>query len=452
MKKNDIIKLKIDGISNEGNGVGRYEGMAVFVPFTAIGDEINCRIVKLKKTFAYGIVEDIINPSNDRIEPDCCTYRKCGGCSFRHISYEAELKAKQSFVKDSFERIGKLSVPFDDIVGCKDIYHYRNKAQYPVCEKNGRLRCGFYSKRSHRIVDNRDCSLQPENFNEIVNFTAELLSEKGFTAYDEESGNGQIRHIYIRHGFNTEEIMLCIVATENSKHFKDISAEISNKFSKIKSIVLNINPNRTNVILGSQNIVLFGKAYITDIMCGNKVRISPHSFYQINTPQAEKLYSIAKEYANLKGDETLLDLYCGIGTIGFSMVESIKKLIGVEIVPDAVENAKLNAELNGIESAEFICGDAGTVANMLIELGETPDIIIADPARKGCDSVSLDAMIKMSPKKIIMVSCNPSTAARDVRYLCDNGYEFTKGQAVDMFPRTTHVETVVMLSHKNPTA
>ena len=208
-------------------------------------------------TFSYVIVEDIINPSNDRIEPDCCTYRKCGGCSFRHISYEAELKAKQSFVKDSFERIGKLGASFDDIIGCKDIYHYRNKAQYPVCEKNGRLRCGFYSKRSHRIVDNRDCSLQPENFNEIVNFTDELLSEKGFKAYDEESGNGQIRHIYIRHGFNTEEIMLCIVATENSKHFKDISAEISNKFSKIKSIVLNINPNRTNVILGSQNIVLF---------------------------------------------------------------------------------------------------------------------------------------------------------------------------------------------------
>lgn len=446
MKKNDIIKLKIDGITNEGSGVGRYEGMAVFVPFTAIGDEINCRIVKLKKTFAYGIVEDIINLSNDRIEPDCCTYKKCGGCSFRHISYEAELKAKQSFVKDSFERIGKLSVPFDDIIGCKDIYHYRNKAQYPVCEKNGRLRCGFYSKRSHRIVDNRDCSLQPENFNEIANFTAELLSEKGFTAYDEESGNGQIRHIYIRHGFHTGEIMLCIVATENSKHFKDISVEISNKFSEIKSIVLNINSNRTNVILGSQNIVLFGKAYITDIMCGNKVRISPHSFYQINTPQAEKLYSIAKEYADLKGDETLLDLYCGIGTIGFSMVESIKKLIGVEIVPDAVENAKLNAELNGIGNAEFICGDAGTVANMLIERGETPDIIIADPARKGCDSVSLDAMIKMSPKKIIMVSCNPSTAARDVRYLCDNGYEFTKGQAVDMFPRTTHVECVVLMT------
>lgn len=446
MKKNEIIKLKIEGITNEGNGVGRHEGMAVFVPFTAIGDEINCRIVKMKKTYAYGIIDSIITPSKDRIEPDCCTYKKCGGCSFRHISYEAELKAKQSFVKDSFERIGKVDIDFDDILGCEEITHYRNKAQYPVCEKNGRLECGFYSKRSHRVVDNKSCYLQPEIFNKIASRTVELLDKKGFESFDEESGKGQIRHIYIRHGFHTKEIMLCIVSTETDKRFRSISEEISKSFPEIKSIVLNINPNKTNVILGSRNEVLFGNEYITDIMCGNKVQISPHSFYQINTAQAEKLYGIIKEYAELNGNETLLDLYCGIGTIGFSLVRKVKKLIGVEIVPDAIQNAKLNAKLNGIDNAEFICGDAGSVAHELIERGETPDIIIADPARKGCDSVSLDAMLKMNPKKIVMVSCNPSTAARDVKYLCDNGYKVVKGQAVDMFPRTTHVESVVLMS------
>lgn len=449
LKKNEIVRLRIDGLTNEGNGVGRYDGMAVFVPFTAIGDEISCRIVKLKKTFAYGIVEGIIDPSKDRIEPDCETYRKCGGCSFRHMSYEAELRAKQNFVKDAFERIGKLDIDFDDILGCEKTCRYRNKAQYPVCEKDGKLECGFYSKRSHRVVDNKSCLLQPKIFNEIAGTAAELLCEAGFSAYDEESGKGQIRHIYIRHGYHTKEIMLCIVSTAHDKRFKSISDQISNMFPEIKSIVLNINPNKTNVILGKQNEVLSGEGYITDIMCNNKVQISPHSFYQVNTAQAEKLYSIVKEYAEPCGDETLLDLYCGIGTIGFSLARDVKKLIGVEIVPDAIKNAKLNSMINGIDNAEFICGDAGAVAGELIRRGETPDIIIADPARKGCDSISLEAMIKMSPKKIVMVSCNPSTAARDISYLCDNGYKAVKGQAVDMFPRTSHVECVVLMSREN---
>ena len=446
MKKNDVIKLKIDSITNEGNGVGRFVGMAVFVPFTAIGDEIDCRIVKLKKTYAYGIIERVLTPSSDRILAECSTYKKCGGCSFRHLKYEAELEAKQNFVKDSFERIGKLSIDFDDILGCEETLHYRNKAQYPVCEKDGRLECGFYSKRSHRVVDNKKCLLQPEIFNRIADYTVKLLGKNGFKAYDEETDKGQVRHIYIRQGYHTKEIMLCIVVTKCDDRLKNISEEISKEFSEIKSIVININPDKTNVILGKRNEVLFGKEYITDIMCGNKVRISPHSFYQINTAQAEKLYGIIKEYADLKGNETILDLYCGIGTIGFSLTGNVKKLIGVDIIPDAVENAKLNAELNGIQNAEFICGDAGEVANMLIHRGETPDIIIADPARKGCDSVSLNAMLKMSPDKIIMVSCNPSTAARDIKYLCDNGYEAVNGIAVDMFPRTAHVETVVLMS------
>ncbi|MCD7773623.1 MAG: 23S rRNA (uracil(1939)-C(5))-methyltransferase RlmD [Ruminococcus sp.] len=447
MKKNEIVRLKIDGITNEGNGVGRSEGMAVFVPFTAVGDEIMCRIVKVNKSFAYGIVESVLSPSVDRIEPDCNVYKRCGGCSFRHLSYPAELSAKQSFVRDAFERIGGLEIPLDEISGCDEIYHYRNKAQYPVCERDGKLACGFYSKRSHRVVDNNCCLLQPEVFNEIAERTVELLGVSGFTAYNEQSGRGDVRHIYIRSGYYTKEIMLCVVAAKNDKRFKSALRELPESFPQIKSIVLNINPDRTNVVLGKRNELLFGKTYITDTICGNKVLISPHSFYQINTPQAEKLYAQVSEYADLSGNETLLDLYCGIGTIGMSLYDSVNKLIGVEIVPDAVKNAKENARLNGFD-AQFICADAAEGAARLIKSGQTPDVIVADPARKGCDKQTLDAMISMLPEKIVMVSCNPSTAARDIKYLCENGYKAVKGRAVDMFPRTAHVECVVKLKRE----
>ena len=444
LNTNDIITLKIESITNEGNGIGRADGMAVFVPYTAIGDLVSVKITKVLKSYALGEIQSILEPSADRINCDCEVYGRCGGCELRHISYEAELESKRTFVKDAFERIGKLKLPEINIQG-GDLNAYRNKVQFKVAHSDGRMVAGFYSKRSHRVVPLKKCALLPDIFTQIASFVTQCADKLKISAYDEKTGKGLLRHIYLRRGYRTNEIMVCLVSSRYDKRYKDLFDELSKKFSP-STCVLNINPDRTSVVLGKENIVFSGKGYIKDVMCKNSFFISPHSFYQINTAQAEKLYGIIKEYADLQGGETLLDLYGGIGTIGLSVSGKVKKLIGVEIIPEAVKNARINAELNQIKNAEFICGDAGEIANKLIERGETPDIIIADPARKGCDKCSLDAMLTMSPKKIIMVSCNPSTAARDVRYLCDNGYKAVRGQAVDMFPRTANVETVVLMS------
>lgn len=449
MNKNDICTIEITGITNEGNGVGKYENMAVFVPFTAVGDVISCRIVKVKKSYAYGIIDRIITPSGNRCLPECSVFRKCGGCAFCHLTYDEELRVKQDFVKASFERIGKLSVDWEEILGCDSVSTYRNKAMYPVGQnENGELVCGFFSRRSHRVVEYMDCSLQPEIFKEILEKILGWCNENKISAYDECNKNGLLRHIYLRKGENSGEIMVCLVVTDfNAKDFSSLVEILTDNFENIKSIVLNKNSKNTNVILGESCKTLYGEDFITDTMCGKTFRISPLSFYQVNTNQAEKLYEIAKSYAQLKEGESLLDLYCGVGTIGLSVSEN-NKLVGVEIIPQAIENAKVNAKLNLKDNAEFICGDAGQVADMLIKRGETPDVIIADPARKGCDKLSLDSMIKMSPKRIVMISCNHATAARDCAYLCENGYKIRKGRAVDLFPRTTHVETVLLLSHK----
>ena len=441
LNTNDIITLKIESITNEGNGIGRADGMAVFVPYTAIGDLVSVKITKVLKSYALGEIQSVLELSADRINCDCEVYGRCGGCELRHISYEAELESKRTFVKDAFERIGKLKLSEINIQG-GDLNAYRNKVQFKVAHSDGRMVAGFYSKRSHRVVPLKKCALLPDIFTQIASFVAQCADKLKISAYDEKTGKGLLRHIYLRRGYRTNEIMVCLVSSRYDKRYKDLFDELSKKFSP-STCVLNINPDRTSVVLGKENIVFSGKGYIKDVMCKNSFFISPHSFYQINTVQAEKLYGIIKEYADLQGGETLIDLYCGIGTIGLSVSGKFKKLIGVEIIPEAVKNARLNAELNQIKNAEFICGDAGEIANKLIERGEIPDIIIADPARKGCDKCSLDAMLTMSPKKIIMVSCNPSTAARDVRYLCDNGYKAVRGQAVDMFPRTANVECVV---------
>lgn len=446
LKKNDIIDLKIDAVTNEGNGVGRADnGMAVFVPFTCGGDRIRCKIVKVSKKYCYGIVDSIITPSQFRQESDCKAFYKCGGCSFRHIGYEKELEIKAGFVRDSFERIGKLSMEHEPILGCENISGYRNKAQLPVSVIDGRAAAGFYAKRSHRVIELGDCSLHPKEFFEITEYVLRYHNMHGLTCYDESSHSGLLRHIYLRRGHHTGEVMLCLVVSEKTSAYDALAEEIAKRFPHIVSVVLNINPKATNVILGSECITLLGNGYITDIMCGKKFEISPLSFYQVNTEQAERLYNIAAEYAGLTGEETLLDLYCGVGTIGISMADKVKKLIGVEIVPQAIENAKRNAKINGVTNAEFICADAGKAAQMLIQRGERPDVIIADPARKGCDQLSLDCMIELAPKRIVMVSCNHATAARDCAYLAQHGYKPQKCRAVDLFPRTTSVECVVLM-------
>ncbi len=449
MKKNEMIVLEITDITSEGNGVGRYEGIAVFVPETAIGDIIEAKIVKVLKNYCYGIVKQIITPSPDRITPDCDHFPKCGGCSLRHISYEAECRHKEKIVYDAFTRIGKIRAEFMPILSCPAPDNYRNKAQYPVGMTDDGAVCGFYAKRSHRIISGTQCRLLPPIFPKIADTVMKYLSSRNIQGYNEQTHRGTVRHIFLRQGYHTGEIMVCLVVTEDKRElFSELFSLLNQNYPEIKSIVMNINPDNTNVILGKKTITLSGNSLITDTMCENSIDIAPQAFYQINTPQAESLYRQAEEFADLTSNDTLLDLYCGAGTIGLSMAKKIKKLIGVEIIPQAVENAIKNAASNGIKNAEFICSDAGAAAEKLAAMGICPDVITIDPPRKGCDDLTLDSTVKMSPKRVVMISCNPSTAARDCAYLEALGYKVKKIRAVDMFPRTDHVECVVLLSRE----
>ncbi len=449
MKKNEIYQTEITGMTTEGNGVCHIEGMAVFVPMTAIGDILEVRIVKVLKNYAFGIIEKLISPSEHRISPICPVFRQCGGCVFQHVNYQEELRDKENFVKDAFTRIGKLNPVFEPILGSDTRYYYRNKAQYPVTEQNGKLVCGFYARHSHRIIPYTECHLQPESFTHILNGLLPILEQCHISAYDEEHHQGELRHIYLRKGFHSGEILLCLVTRVSiRKKINPHLKEIQEKFPEIVSFAESVNPQKTNVILGNVFHLLFGKNFITDTMCGKKIRLSPQSFYQVNTAQAEKLYTIAKEYAGFQGNEELLDLYCGTGTIGLSMADSVKSLIGVEIIPEAVENAKENARQNHIQNAEFYCGDAGKMADILTQKRITPDVVILDPPRKGCDLLTISSVVNMNPSRIVMISCNPSTAARDAARFAEAGYTTRKVKAVDLFPSTSHVECVVLLLRK----
>ena len=452
MEKNEIITLDITDITNEGFGFGKYNGMAVFVPFTAIGDKIEAKVLKVNKNYAYAKIEKLLLPSPDRIEKDCPAFGKCGGCAFRHISYNAELKAKESFAKNAFMKIGGFEVEninFLPIEPSDDIERYRNKLEMPVgMNENGEMYCGFFAARSHRIVPVNDCLLQPELFSEIARFIVQKAKALKISAYNEERHEGVLRHVFLRKAANKPDGGLCcvIVARRKVPEFNRLSRELSEKFPQITGIVLNINPEKTNVILGEKEILLYGKADITDVMCGVPVEISPKSFYQVNTKAAEKIYRKAAEFAEIDkfGGKTLLDLYCGAGTIGLSMAGSAKKIIGVEIIPEAVENAKANAKNLGVQNAEFICANAGDTATFGIS--EKPDVILLDPPRKGCDEKTLDFCASLSPARIVMISCNPATAARDCKRLSELGFRVNAVQAFDLFPRTRHVECVVLMS------
>lgn len=448
MQKNEIINLEITDVTADGNGVGHYDGMAVFVPNLITGDIATVKIVKVLKNYSFGIIDKIIKESENRTESVCPVSERCGGCNFRFMKYEEQLRVKQKIVSDAFKRIGKCNLEIETIVPCDEINRYRNKAQYPFTMVNGEIKCGFFAKRSHRVVPCDDCYLQPKIFSDITEHILKLLNTKRkLSVYNEESNTGILRHLYIRQGFHTNEIMICFVVRKNIKReLGFIVKSLSEKFENIKSIVMNINSQKTNVILGKENVLLYGKEKITDIMCGIKVDISPLSFYQVNTPQAEKLYRIAKKYADPNKSKILLDFYCGTGTIGLSMADSLKKLIGIEIIQDAVENAKENAKINNLNNTEFICSDAGIAAKKLLTSDISTDIITVDPPRKGCDNNMINSLIEINPKKIVMISCNPATAARDCLKLSENGYIIDKIQPVDLFPFTGHVECVILLS------
>ncbi|MBD9062306.1 MAG: 23S rRNA (uracil(1939)-C(5))-methyltransferase RlmD [Ruminococcaceae bacterium] len=455
LAKNDIITLEITALTNEGSGVGHYKedisdgrGMAVFVPMTAVGDVISCRVVKVLRSYAYGRVEGILTASPDRAEDGCPVYAKCGGCCFRHISYEAELRAKQGFVQDAFMRLGGLSPEFLPIQGSESPEGYRNKLQMPVSKQDGRTVCGFYSERSHRVVPVEKCALQPELFAEITRFVTEQADRLRISVYNEEKHEGVLRHIYLRRGHYSGEVCLCLVARRKVPEFERLAKAAAERFPEITGVVLNINRDRTNVILGEEEQVLFGRAEIKDTMCGVNVEISPKSFYQVNTPAAEALYRQAAEFAQPEG-KLLLDLYCGAGTIGLSMAGKARRLIGAEIVPQAVENARENAERNSVKNAEFICADAGQAAQQLERSGERPDVIILDPPRKGCSEDTLTACAGMQPERIVMISCNAATAARDCKRLAELGYTAAVVRPFDLFPRTSHVECVVLINKNN---
>ena len=452
IRKNDRINLKIESCSSNGSGVGRYEGMAIFVPATAVGDEITAHILKVKKSYAFAKVEKVISPSADRIEPQCPVYLKCGGCAFSHMTYEAESAIKENHVRECFRRIGGLTPEFEPIIAAESDRRYRNKAQYPVAEENGEIRTGFYSPHSHRVVHCPDCLLQPAEFEGILGVFADYIKKNGVSVYDETAHKGLLRHIYIRKGSASGEIMVCAVINGKSLPNEPALVEaLLEKEKSIKSIIINSNKKDTNVILGAECRTLWGSDSITDVLCGLKFRISPLSFYQVNRNQAERLYNKAAEYAALTGEETVLDLYCGAGTIGLSMAGKAKKIIGVEIVPEAIEDAKINAELNGIENARFICGDAAEAAKVLENEGIKPDVIILDPPRKGCSPEMLETAARMQPDRIVYVSCDPATLARDCGIFLTLGYTAEKVTPVDMFPRTGHVETVCFLSRRKDT-
>ncbi len=448
VNKNDDIKLNITGYTSEGGGVGKYDGQAIFVENTAVGDEILCHIIKAKKNYAIGKISKIIKPSKARIEPECSCFRTCGGCSYCHITYEEELRLKEQKVKDAFLHIGGLSPEFEKIIPSPSLTRYRNKAQYPIKRENGILNIGFYAKKSHRVIDGGDCLLQPEDFTQITEIFRNYINKNNVTVYSETIGKGLIRHLYLRKAFKTHEIMVCVVINGNSLPFADALIDDLKAVDGFKTLVVNKNYDNTNVVLGDESEAIYGDGYITDILCGVKVKISPQSFYQVNRDGAEILYNKASEYADLTGNEDILDLYCGTGTIGLSMADKVKSLIGVEIVPQAIEDAKQNALVNNITNARFICADAANAAIQLKEENINPNVIILDPPRKGCSEDLLNTVSQIAPNKIVYVSCDPATLARDAKRLSALGYTVKKVTPVDMFPRTAHVETVCLLSRK----
>lgn len=444
MQKNQEIILEITDVTNEGSGVGKYEGMAVFVPLTAVGDIAKVKILKVKKSYAYGKLTELISESENRIENNCPHFSKCGGCAFRHIGYKAECELKYNKVYETVKRLGGVDLKPKPILFDGD-ERYRNKAQYPVAQ-NGNV--GFYAFHSHRIIECSDCLLQPPIFSKITDVVTEWIKGNDISIYDEEKHKGLLRHIYIRKAEVTNEIMVTLVINGDSLPFSEPLCERLKSVcgEDLKSIQLNINRDNTNVILGKECKTLYGEDYINDILCGVKVRLSPLSFYQVNHTMAEKLYAKAKEYANPKG-KTVIDLYCGAGTIGLSMANDAKSIIGVEVIPQAIEDAKFNAKANGIDNARFICADASVAAKKLASEKVKSDVVIVDPPRKGCAKEVIEIIANnFKPERVVYVSCDPATLARDIKIFSELGYKLKEYTPADLFPRTSHTECVALIS------
>ena len=445
MQKNELHPLSVTDCTLDGSGVGHIDGMAVFVPASAIGDDLTVQVLKVKKNYAFAKIREIHAPSPDRIEPDCDVFPKCGGCLFRHIRYEAELSLKAHQVQENLRRIGQYDGEIAPITGSPLVDGYRNKAQIPLSMQDGKLSMGFYAPRSHRVMDCRSCKLQPAVFSDILSVFDAWITTYKIPVYDETKKRGMLRHIYIRRGEQSGQILVCAVSTTAKLPHTDALCEaLLAQIDGVQTIVLNVNPDDTNVILGRRCIPLYGAGTIEDTLCGLSFRLSALSFYQVNATQAENLYRKAAELAEPEG-KTVLDLYCGAGTIGLTMASRAKQVIGVEIVPEAIEDAKHNARRNGIENARFLCADAADAAKQLRREGVHADVILLDPPRKGCSEELLHTIFEFAPERLVYVSCDSATLARDCAVLKTGGYEIRYAAPYDMFPRTGHVETVALL-------
>lgn len=449
LQKNKIYRAEIIDFTAEGNGVARIEGMAVFVPRAAVGDQADIKILRVNKNMAFGRIERIIIPSRDRIEPACPVAGKCGGCCYQHISYEAELRAKEKKVVDALRRLGGVEGILEGITGAPSTEHYRNKAQYPVGEDESGTYTGFYRPRSHDIVRTDRCLIQSGRADRVAQAVCRWMDDYDIPAYDEKTEKGVVRHVYVRTGAASGETHVCIIAARAKLRDQDALIErLREAEPSITGIVLNINRRTDNVILGDKTVTLWGQPELQDSLCGNVFRLSPHAFYQVNHDQTERLYACALDFAGLTGTERVLDLYCGAGTITLALAARAGEVLGVEIVPEAVENARENAARNGITNVKFECADAGQTAIMLTERGEKPDVICVDPPRKGLDEMTIEAIGRMAPPRVVYVSCDPATLGRDIKRLANYGYTAVRARAFDLFPRTHHVETVVSLTRE----
>ena len=452
-RKNDIVTLKIEDCGIDGEGIGKADGFTVFVKDAVIGDTVRAKIMKAKKNYGYGRLEEIITPSPDRVEPKCQFARQCGGCQLQTLSYEKQLEFKTSKVRGHLERIGGfIDIPMEKILGMEQPFHYRNKAQFPVGKsKDGRIITGFYAGRTHSIIENRDCALGVTRNKEVLDRVIAHMEKFHIQPYDENTGKGLVRHVLIRYGFFTDEMMVCLIINGEKLPGEEALVKSLRQIPETVSVMVNVNKKRNNVILGEKVRLLWGQPYITDKIGEISYQISPLSFFQVNPYQTGRLYGKALEYAQLSGNETVWDLYCGIGTISLFLAQKAKMVRGVEIIPAAIENAKENARLNGFDNTEFFVGKAEEVLpEQFARTGERADVIVVDPPRKGCDETLLSTIIKMQPDRVVYVSCDSATLARDLKYLCERGYELKKVCPVDMFPNTVSVETVVLLSHKKP--
>lgn len=447
VEKNKEYILEINALGYEGEGIGKIDNFTVFVEGAIPSETVKIKILKVTKNYAYGKLMEIIRSSEQRTEPICGIYERCGGCKLQHLNYEGQLKFKYDRVKDCIEKIGKIKeCVIHPVIGMEKPYKYRNKVQLPVGKENDSIVIGFYAPRSHNIIDVKECYIQDEIGDRVINLTKRWMEQNKIQPYNEEQGTGIIRHVMVRKAFKTEEVMVVLVTNGNKLEAKEEYIRLIKENVKgVKNIIQNINSEKTNVVLGKQCKTLYGSDIITDFIGDFRFNISPLSFFQVNPIQTEILYKKALEYANLTGDETVFDAYCGTGTISLFLSQKAKKVYGVEIIKEAVLNAIENAEANNVKNAEFIVGESEKVIPDLINKGIKAEVVVVDPPRKGCERKLLEAIAKMQPKTIVYVSCDPATLARDLATLEEMNYKTKEAQPVDMFPQTGHVESVVKL-------